>query len=161
MDIRELSSGAGKGLHWWNMQHIIFFSMNFPLPPRLPSLLCIQLVSSQRQRREAAPETFTSSKLLFSFSFPLSLLLPQRLACCQIFFWWIFCLWNACRSLPFWFCSSETLQQQKVRARLPVLNYILKSSPMSKAEWIINQIKHSMWPFMHQRYTIFFLLHMF
>lgn len=102
---------------------------------------------------------FLQAPLLFQLP-SLSLLLPQRLARCQIFFWWIFCLWNACRSLPFWFCSSKTLQQQKVRARPPVLNYILKSSPMSKAEWIINQM-NSMWPFMHQRYTIFFLFHFF
>lgn len=154
MNIREMmSSGAGECLQvllWWNMQYILLFSLNFPPPPRLPSLLCIQLVSSQLQSREGAPKTFTSSKLLFSFSFPLSLLLPQRLPCCQIFFWWTFWLWNACRSLPVWFCSSETLQQQKVRARLPVLNYILKSLPMSKAKWIINQMKYSMWPFMYQ-----------
>lgn len=24
-DIREMSSGAGKGLHWWNMQYFLFF----------------------------------------------------------------------------------------------------------------------------------------
>lgn len=138
-----MSLGWGKGLRvllWWNMQYILLFSVNFPLPPRLPSLLCIQLVSSRCQRRERAPKTFTSSKLLFSFSFPLSLLLPQRLPCCQIFFWWTFCLWNA---LPVWFCSSKMLQQQKVRACLPVLSYILKTSPMSKAEWIINRMKHT------------------
>ena len=89
MNIREvMSSGAVKGLQVLlrlNMQYILLFSVNVPPPPQLLSLLCIQLVSSQRQRREEAPKTFSSSKLLFCFSFPLSLLLPQRRPNYQIF----------------------------------------------------------------------------